>query len=51
MEELAAVIENLGGIEVPEGSYTNSGEKCVIEVCTITVDDLGRFRSKDYTKY
>lgn len=51
MEELDAVIENLGGIEVPEGSYTNSGEKCAIVACTFAVDDLGHFRLKDYTKY
>lgn len=39
-EELAAAIASLGPIEVPEGPLTNSGLKYVIQVDTITVDEL-----------
>ena len=39
-EELAAALASLSPIEVPEGPLTNSGEKCVIQVDTIAVDEL-----------
>lgn len=39
-EEFDALIASLGPIEVPEGAYTNSGRKYVIQVDTITADEL-----------
>ena len=39
-EEFDALIASLGPIEVPEGPLTNSRRKYVIQVDTITVDQL-----------
>ena len=39
-EEIEALVAEMGPIEVPEGPLTNSGLKYVIQVDTITVNEL-----------
>lgn len=39
-EEIEALVAEMGPIEVPEGPLTNSGRKYVIQVDTITADEL-----------
>ena len=39
-EEIEVLVAEMGPIEVPEGPLTNSGRKYVIQVDTITVDQL-----------